>query len=148
MEIHINLYFQSGLTAPRAKQATVGYIIEYKTAKGPATATKFERLTDVTIETAALIGLTKALEHKWAMQSQEITIYTEEKCFVEAFKLGYLERWIRDGWKTSRGTERKNRDLWEALSHILTKHKFDFDFSGEYSYKNWLFEELKKRKTA
>ena len=148
MAIHINLYFENGLTAPKAKKAYVGYILEYATDKGPATATKFEELHDVTIESAAVQGLIKALEHKWATKSDQITVYTTEKCFVEAFQLGHLERWIREGWKTSRGTERKNRDLWEALSRILTKHEADFNFSKDHSYKKWLLKELNKRKTA
>jgi ribonuclease HI len=54
--------------------------------------------------------------------SYEIEIYTDSKYVVDGIN-SWLEKWKKNGWKTSNKKEVLNKDLWQRLDQLLQKHK-------------------------
>jgi len=65
-----------------------------------------------------------ALSH--IMESSSIALYTDSQYLKNAFTKHWIKGWKRNGWKTSTGSDVKNRDLWEKLDVLFQKHQVDF----------------------
>ena len=63
----------------------------------------------------------------------EVTVVTDSKYVMTAFSEGYLAKWKRDGWLTSRGTEVLNRDLWAVLAKQVDRHDVTFKWIKGHS---------------
>jgi ribonuclease HI len=69
---------------------------------------------------AAIEGL-KALKYFC-----EVEIWTDSQYLKNAFTEGWLTKWLRNGWKAGSKSKKhdvKNRDLWEELYMLTTKHQ-------------------------
>lgn len=51
----------------------------------------------------------------------ETVVYSDSAYIVNCFKDNWRASWIRNGWKTSKGGEVVNRDLWERLFALVDK---------------------------
>lgn len=141
----LNIYLESGIKGPRRRNGVVGYIIEWKTEKGPATLTKFECVEDVAENRAVLSGLTAALSR------------IKEKCILNIFTssdylyLGLeirVEKWRANGWKTANGKEVENKDKWQETLNLLNGSLYFFRLNEKSEYSEWLARETKKRQAA
>jgi ribonuclease HI len=54
--------------------------------------------------------------------SYEIELYTDSKYVVDGIN-NWLEKWKKNGWKTSNKKDVLNKDLWQRLDQLLQKHK-------------------------
>lgn len=67
--------------------------------------------------------LTAALEALRALkQPCRVHLHTDSAYLHNAFTQGWLEKWQRNGWKTSSKKPVENKDLWEALLHVSSRH--------------------------
>jgi ribonuclease HI len=55
-----------------------------------------------------------------------VELYTDSQYVRKAVTDGWLENWQRNGWRTSAKKPVKNRDLWERLLPMLTRHTMPF----------------------
>lgn len=55
-----------------------------------------------------------------------VDLYTDSAYLCNAFALGWLERWQKNGWKTAGKKEVENRDLWETLLSLCIVHNVRF----------------------
>lgn len=67
-----------------------------------------------------LMATLKALEfilreHK----CKHIDIYSDSAYVVNSVKQKWILKWLKNGWKNSKGDDVKNKDLWEQLIHFL-----------------------------
>lgn len=54
----------------------------------------------------------------------EVSVYTDSAYLYQAFHNGWLRNWKRNGWVKSNGRDPVlNRDRWEELDRLCTKHK-------------------------
>lgn len=67
--------------------------------------------------TAAIEGL-KALKHPC-----RVRLYSDSAYLVNAFNQKWLERWVKNGWRTVKKTPVENKDLWEQLYDLTRKHR-------------------------
>ncbi len=67
-----------------------------------------------------LLAIITALEK--IKDSYQIDLYTDSKYVVEGIN-SWLEKWIKNGWKTSTGKQVENKDLWERLYNQLKRHQ-------------------------
>ena len=67
--------------------------------------------------TAAIEGL-KALKHPC-----RVRLYSDSAYLVNAFNQKWLERWVKNGWRTAKKTPGENKDLWEQLYDLTRKHR-------------------------
>lgn len=69
---------------------------------------------------AAIAGL-KALKFSCA-----VTLYSDSAYLVNAVEKGWLYGWRKNGWVTADNKPVKNRELWEELCMLLSKHNVEF----------------------
>lgn len=67
--------------------------------------------------------LTAALEALRALkQPCKVSLHTDSAYLHNAFTQGWLDKWQRNGWKTSSKKPVENKDLWEALLNVSERH--------------------------
>jgi len=69
---------------------------------------------------AAIVGL-EALKYKC-----KVSLYSDSKYLVEAFNQGWIEKWQKNGWRTSKKGDVQNIDLWKQLYELYKKHEISF----------------------
>lgn len=71
-----------------------------------------------------LLAVIKALS---ALKEEcDVTLYSDSAYVVNAVSQGWLYDWQKGGWKTSDNKPVKNRELWEDLIKLLSRHKVNF----------------------
>ncbi len=53
----------------------------------------------------------------------DVLIQTDSQYLARAFQDGWLEKWQKNGWKTSGKQPVKNRELWEELLKLSAQHQ-------------------------
>ena len=142
----VTIYTYTTAKSPKAtKCETAGYVIERKTAKGDATAGDLLTVYDMTRYQTELYVLKMALSRMNTMC--ELHIHTECEYIAAGFEK-WLPEWKLNGWKTKRGEEVKNATEWQELDALVEKHGhiLVFHVKENHSYKNWLKDNLEKRK--
>ena len=56
----------------------------------------------------------------------EVTLYSDSQYLINAYELGWLEGWVRSGWKRSGNQPVRNEDLWRRLYELTSVHKVRF----------------------
>lgn len=72
-----------------------------------------------------MMACIKALEYL-EKEKREIIVHTDSGYVVNAVNKGWLNSWVRNGWKKSNGTEVLNQDLWEDIVKHLKKLNVKF----------------------
>lgn len=140
----LNIYLESGIKGPRRRDGVVGYIIEWKTDKGPATLTDFKCVEDASENRAVLIGMTAALSR--IKEKCILNVYTSSNYLYMGFeKDRRVKKWIENGWKTAAGSEVKNRDKWEEMLILLNGSLHSYHLNEKNEYSEWLARETEKR---
>ena len=55
-----------------------------------------------------------------------VRVHSDSAYLVNAFRLGWVDRWRRTGWRTKAKTDVENRDLWEELIRLVEKHEVEW----------------------
>ena len=80
-----------------------------------------------------------ALEGLRALKERcRVKLYTDSAYLFRAFTEGWIDRWVRNGWKTASKKPVENQDLWEALlemdqKHAITWHKVKGHSTNAYN---------------
>ena len=69
---------------------------------------------------AAIQGLSALKE------SCVVNLYSDSSYLVNAFEKHWIEKWKRNGWKTSTKSPVENQDLWKLLLIHVRKHQVRF----------------------
>ena len=56
----------------------------------------------------------------------EVVLYSDSKYLTDAINSGWLESWMKNGWKKADKKPVLNRDLWEKLSELTKRHTVSF----------------------
>ena len=54
-----------------------------------------------------------------------VTLYSDSKYLVDAFTLGWVESWRKNGWRRGKDPL-KNPDLWQRLYQEIERHEVNF----------------------
>lgn len=52
-----------------------------------------------------------------------VKIHSDSALIINTFKKGWIDNWIKCGWKKSNKKPVENRDLWEAMLKVMKPHK-------------------------
>ena len=77
--------------------------------------------TNNIMEITAVIEALKLLKYEC-----EVEIYSDSAYVVNAFNQKWIENWKKNNWKNSNKEEVKNKELWEELDKLVSKHKVKF----------------------
>jgi ribonuclease HI len=75
--------------------------------------------------TAVIVALESILDK---CVSNSINVHTDSAYVANAFNELWIEKWERNGWKTTRGDNVLNKDLWEKLILTVSKLKNNVEF--------------------
>ncbi|BCS81206.1 ribonuclease H [Caldicellulosiruptor diazotrophicus] len=78
--------------------------------------------TNNRMELKAVVEALKALK-----EPCKVIIYSDSAYIVNAVNQNWIEKWQKNGWKTSEKEEVKNTDLWNELIELLKIHKVTFE---------------------
>lgn len=76
--------------------------------------------TNNRMELTAVIEALRALK-----RASRVAVYTDSQ-YVQKGITAWLPGWKRRGWKTSSGTPVKNRDLWQTLDDLVSRHEVEW----------------------
>jgi len=57
----------------------------------------------------------------------EVIVYSDSKYVVDSIEKGWLQNWVKKGWKKPNGTV-KNVDLWRRILPLLASHRPRFQW--------------------
>ncbi len=77
--------------------------------------------TNNKMELLAVITALEALK-----ESCHVTVTTDSKYVSDGISKGWAESWRSHGWKKSDGKPALNRELWERLLELISKHEVEF----------------------
>jgi len=71
--------------------------------------------------------LTAAIKALEALKEPcKVSLYSDSAYLVNTFKQNWLEKWQRNGWKTSNKGPVENQDLWKQLLELTGKHTVEW----------------------
>nr|MBO2477655.1 ribonuclease HI [Bacillota bacterium] len=71
--------------------------------------------------------LTAAIEAFKALRRPcRVRIHSDSAYLVNAFRLGWVERWQANGWRTAAGKPVENQDLWMELLRVSRPHRVEW----------------------
>lgn len=79
---------------------------------------------DTTNNRMELTAVIKGLES--LKEPCSVSVYTDSQYIVSAFNMGWINDWVKRGWKTADKSPVKNVDLWQSLLSLLEKHLVNF----------------------
>ncbi|MBQ9302058.1 RNase H family protein [Butyrivibrio sp.] len=136
----INIYVHTNIKSVKAKAAGLFiWIIEFMTAKGPATLTGREEIT-ATWKEAELMAIVKALGR--LKKPCELTIFTGNVQVAAALHNAWYKKWAESGYTNSKGETIENADRWKELAESIEKHTVLAATSQSHSYTSWMISEL------
>lgn len=135
----VNLYIDTSARGPRIRAGAYGYVLERKTAAGPATLTDVKRLEETTEHQSLLTALLAALGH--IKQPCLLTVFTE--CgYMSDVLTKWLWEWKKNDWHRARNQPLKNADEWKKVAALLSNHEVVVELSAEHEYKIYLRREV------
>ena len=66
----------------------------------------------------------RALEH--LKEPCNIALHSDSAYLVNAFNMGWLEKWQKNGWQNSQKKPVENSDLWQRLLELSSKHTVEW----------------------
>lgn len=102
-----------------------GAVIQYIDPKGNLHEKELSQgYVKTTNNRMELMGVIAALEA--LNRPCEIDLYSDSSYVIKAFTEGWLDSWIRKGWKRGKNDPVKNVDLWQRLLTAKEPHSMTF----------------------
>lgn len=77
--------------------------------------------TNNRMELKAIIESYKKILSKKNKNNMEYELFSDSAYVVNSINNGWIEKWQRNNWKTTKGEDVKNRDLWEEFANLRDK---------------------------
>lgn len=142
----VSVYTATSIRGRWERDGYIGYALEYypQGRKYPETLIDYEQVEELNENRAELEALIRVITR--IREKCVLTIYTESSYLYEGLaEPGYVNRWIRSGWKTARGTPVKNRDKWQKLVGLLRGNLYRVELRRGNAYTALLIDEMKRR---
>jgi len=86
---------------------------------------------DTTNNRMELTAVTRALE--MLKVPCDVTVVTDSEYLANAFRQKWIDKWKRNGWRTSSKEPVKNQDLWTALDRLIAAHHVKWEWCRGHS---------------
>ncbi len=141
----VSIYIASSIRGRWNRDGYIGYCLEYYRdgCRYPETLTDYERVESLNENRAEMEALIRAFARM--REKCVLSVYTENEYLYKGFAGdANVEKWIRNGWKTSRGTEVKNRDKWQEIVRRLQGNLYMFYLKETNAYTAALQADLRQ----
>lgn len=81
-----------------------------------------DKTTNQRMELTAVIEALKALKGG----PHEVEVYSDSAYVVNAFNQNWIQGWMENGWKNSKGQPIANQNLWLSLIELARSHNVTF----------------------
>lgn len=114
--------FTDGGAEPNPGKGGFGTILKHK-GRQKEFFTGYELTTNNRMELMAVIfGLEKITT------KARVTVYSDSKYVVDGIEKGWAKNWEKNNWIKKKGNRVLNKDLWERLLNVITKHEVTFNW--------------------
>lgn len=97
-----------------------GAVLMYGDAKKEISGAKKDT-TNNEMEITAVLEALKILK-----EPCEVDLYSDSAYVVNTFEKGWIDNWVKSGWKTASKDPVKNVELWKELLELMKKHDVTF----------------------
>lgn len=97
-----------------------GSVLIYGEAKKEISGAKKET-TNNEMEITAVLEALKILK-----EPCKVDVYSDSAYVVNTFEKGWIDNWVKSGWKTASKDPVKNVELWKELLELMKKHNVTF----------------------
>lgn len=139
----VNIYIETSHRGPIRRDGIYMYVLEYIRGGVPFTREGGGNLQKASENQLALAALVSALGR--IRCACELHIYTECDYITSTLNNAWIRDWSKAGWKTAKGAEVKNKELWERAAGELDKHLYKV-IPGPHQYTAWMRQELERAK--
>lgn len=122
MKKEVTLYTDGGCRG-NGKESTIGgygIILIYKDIRKEIKK-GFKNTTNNIMEMTSVIHGLSLLK-----EPCRVKVFSDSAYVVNAFNQGWINKWIRNGWKTSNKEPVKNLELWKELIELTGYHEVEF----------------------
>lgn len=84
-----------------------------------------EEVTNQQAEMLAVIHSLKHLEDK-ETPAEDVYLHSDSAYVVNCIEKEWWKKWVENDWKTSKGKDVKNKELWEELLYYAILHRVIF----------------------
>ncbi len=81
-------------------------------------------IAETTNQRMELTAAVEALNH--IPPGSKVKLYSDSAYLVNCFRQGWMERWLKNGWRNSKGNPVENRDLWIKLLELTEERQVDW----------------------
>lgn len=129
----IKIYIDTNKQGAYLKQGTYRGVLVFTRKNGEkAIRTIQGQEENTTYNRIVLAGVLKAL---YLLEKEcNVTIYTSCKFLINMVEQGTTEKWNRQEWKTAKGEDVKNKDMWQQFMEYREKHNITLQYGETGSY--------------
>lgn len=87
-----------------------------------------QALTEVTNQQSEMLAVIHSLKHleDKEIPAREVYLHSDSAYVVNCIEKEWWKKWVENDWKTSKGKDVKNKELWEELLYYAILHKVTF----------------------
>ena len=136
----LKIYIEATWNGPSKRDGVAEYLLEFKKGDIPITKQGFVHVKDGTETQGCLMALINAFH--LLKKPCEVLVNTPSRTIFNTIENGWLEKWQQNDFKTAKGEEVKNTELWKMLLDKTKIHSFTLEY-GHHEYRNVMQSEVK-----
>ena len=140
--MEVTIYIATTLKDPRRGLGRYGYVIECMKDGKPVTREGFGGHEDTTESALTLQAIAEALEK--LTRPCMVKILTSCSAVKVGIGKGWVYEWQKAGWKTQKGSEVKNAEIWQRVLKAASTHMISIPEEPN-PYEAWIESEMAKR---
>lgn len=141
----VSIYIESSIHGRWNRDGYIGYVLEYypEDSKYSKTLSGYERVENMNENRSQIEALIRGISRM--REKCILSIYTESDYLYSGYSgKEYVAKWIKAGWRTTRGEEVKNRDKWQELTGKLQGNMYRFALKEQNAYVGRIRENLRQ----
>lgn len=92
------------------------------------TSSHSQALEEVTNQQAEMLAVIHSLKHLEDKETpaEDVYLHSDSAYVVNCIEKEWWKKWVENDWKTSKGKDVKNKELWEELLYYAILHRVIF----------------------
>ncbi len=141
-KFHVNIYLETSIRGPGAKEAVGEWLVEFTTGKGIPVTRNGIVWEEMTTENALTL---KLLQEAMSILTKSCIIRVNTQCphVFHSIKKHWPERWEKKLWLNAKGKPLGNAVLWQQVYKLIKKHSVRM-VSEPHEYQDVMRNDIKK----